>query len=132
MVYPRSARAGLLGSHYRESAPHPTGLPTFLMKSRGIETGIDIKLAELAWLIGNVIGFEGLSGKPDRASRKLLDVTILGRRSRIDLDLTVALHRPHRNLVTHKSACGISGPRADRAIRTGSTSLTPGLTRSLF
>jgi hypothetical protein len=87
MVYPRSARAGLLGSHYRESAPHPTGLSTFLMKSRGIETGIDIKLAELAWLIGNVIGFEGLSGKPDCASRKLLGVIILaaqGPRSKID------------------------------------------------
>jgi hypothetical protein len=57
------------------------------MKSRSIETGIDLKLAELAWLIGNVIGFEGPSGKPDRTSRKLPGVTILaahGRRSEIN------------------------------------------------
>ncbi|MFV2058798.1 MAG: NAD-dependent epimerase/dehydratase family protein, partial [Thiohalomonadales bacterium] len=57
-----------------------------------VGTGIDISIAEVARLMGEIVGFEGElafdSSKPDGPPRKLLDVSSLGElgwRYKIDL-----------------------------------------------
>jgi hypothetical protein len=73
------------------------------MKSRSIGTGIHIKLAELAWLIGNVIGFEGhfasypANPTAPHASCSALQFAAPGWRSKIDFRADIA---PHRTALT--------------------------------
>jgi GDP-L-fucose synthase len=71
-----------------------------------VGTGVDLSIAELAWLIAEVVGYEGRivfdSSKPDGTPRKLLDVSRLtGLGWRASIGLRQGIESTYRWYVDH-------------------------------